>query len=178
VVGDTHLDVGCGFGTIPFLIACCWPNTKVIGIEVDKKMISWGKARYGHLPNLKLLKYGIDELKIEVGSISCINVLHHADDHINVLEHIRRLLKRRGRVFIREFVRVKDGEMRRIYENTVKEYRKYGVRLCGDVANFDIWYKIHSRWSERELRCLLGKFFKPLAIRCFGHDFYFVGEKR
>jgi 2-polyprenyl-3-methyl-5-hydroxy-6-metoxy-1,4-benzoquinol methylase len=77
----TVLDIGCGIGTLPFLLAKRNLNATVIGVDISEESISHARAHYepkaanlsyhvGSVENLSQMFQGVD-------MITCVGALHH-----------------------------------------------------------------------------------------------------
>ena len=55
-----HLDFGCGFGFITYMMACRYPKTRFVGIDINKEKIRLGRKRY-NAHNLELKVSGTDD---------------------------------------------------------------------------------------------------------------------
>jgi 2-polyprenyl-3-methyl-5-hydroxy-6-metoxy-1,4-benzoquinol methylase len=138
------LDFGCGPGQIPILMARRWPKMSVVGADAGPNMIEqakrdaytaaveidWQVVRLGPQGESRL-PYEDDEFDI----VLCNSVLHHLDDPLNTLEELGRVARPTAAVLIRDLVRPPAvayslhvrvfgrhyfGEMRRLYESSVR----------------------------------------------------------
>jgi len=97
------LDIGCGVGSVSFLLA--YLNNKVTGIDISSKAIESCKANsllLGLSQNINFLK--IDFPKESVNGrfdlIICSEVLEHIEDEGTAIRKIHSMLKNKGLVFI------------------------------------------------------------------------------
>jgi len=92
----TILDIGCGTGTLPLLMAQKNPNATVIGVDFSEESIAYAKEHYAP---------GVDNLSYQVGSvedlnqmfkdidlITCVGALHHFPGLDSAVEEIMRTL--------------------------------------------------------------------------------------
>lgn len=175
-IGKRHLDIGCGYGTIPFLIACCWPKTKVIGIDIDKDAIKWAKKRY-KLPNLSFKVCEISKIRKRFDSISCFNVLHHVareGRREDFLKTVKRKLKKNGHFILRDFLKEDKEKYRKLFKELMNERRKWNLPL---KRSFDNYYISHCLFSEKEIREVLKKYFDKVIFLKRDVWFIYVGKK-
>jgi 2-polyprenyl-3-methyl-5-hydroxy-6-metoxy-1,4-benzoquinol methylase len=138
------LDFGCGPGQIPILLARRWPKMSIVGADAGPHMIEqakrdaytaaveidWQVVRLGPQGESRL-PYEDDEFDI----VLCNSVLHHLDDPLNTLDELARVARPTAAVLIRDLVRPPMaayalhvrvfgrhyfGEMRRLYESSVR----------------------------------------------------------
>jgi ubiquinone/menaquinone biosynthesis C-methylase UbiE len=137
------LDVGCGPGQIPIMIAERWVGLRVTGIDAAANMIEEARrnaAKAGVPIAFQVLRVGpeggrlpFDDASFDV--VTCNSVLHHLPDPVAVFDDIARVAKPQGAVLIRDlrrpsaalypmhvrwFGRHYSGEMRRLYEASVR----------------------------------------------------------
>ncbi len=138
------LDFGCGPGQIPIMMARRWPKMRITGADAGPNMleqakrdaaaagveIEWTLVRLG--PNgQSRLPFSDDEFDI----VLCNSTLHHLDDPVSALDELSRVAKASGAVLVRDlmrplapaypahvrlFGRHYSGEMRRLYEASVR----------------------------------------------------------
>ena len=138
------LDFGCGPGQIPILIGRRWPRMRITGADAGPNMleqakrdaatagveIEWSLVRLGPKGESRL-PFGDDEFDI----VLCNSTLHHLDDPVSALDELSRVAKASAAVLIRDlmrplapayplhvrlFGRHYGGEMRRLYEASVR----------------------------------------------------------
>jgi ubiquinone/menaquinone biosynthesis C-methylase UbiE len=138
------LDVGCGPGQIPIMIAQQWPGLRVVGIDAADTMIAQARsnAQKAGVPiSFQVLRIGPEgnaRLRFDNSTfdlVTCNSVLHHLEDPVAVLNDIARVAKPTGAILIRDlrrpsapavglhvrwFGRHYSGEMRRLYEASVR----------------------------------------------------------
>ena len=137
------LDVGCGPGQIPIMMAQRWPGLRVTGIDAAPAMIEQARnaARDAGVAIsfqvLRLGPHGEARLPFDDASFDLVtsnSVLHHVANPMAFFDEIARVAKPEGAVLIRDlrrpsalayplhvrwFGRKYSGEMRRLYEASV-----------------------------------------------------------
>jgi ubiquinone/menaquinone biosynthesis C-methylase UbiE len=137
------LDIGCGPGQIPIMIAKRWPRMQILGIDAGPAMIE--KARSdataaGVAVSFEVLRLGpegqarLPYADAEFDIVTCNSVLHHLADPVGALDEIARVVRPEGAVLIRDLMRPTllpynlhvrifgrhyEGEMRSLYEASV-----------------------------------------------------------
>jgi SAM-dependent methyltransferase len=102
--GDTLLDLGTGPGTLPIEIAKRFPDSKIIGIDLSKKMIEIAEenrvkgpgAGVQELNNLKFQVMDAKALQLPDNSIDMVistGSMHHWKDRVKIFDEIFRVLK-------------------------------------------------------------------------------------
>lgn len=138
------LDFGCGPGQIPILMAQRWPKMRIVGADAGPNMIEQAKrdaATAGvdiewlveRLGPQGLLRLPYEDAEFDV--VLCNSTLHHLDDPLNTLDELARVAKPSAAVLIRDLMRPPapayplhvrvfgrhySGEMRRLYEASVR----------------------------------------------------------
>lgn len=137
------LDVGCGPGQIPIMMAERWPGLRITGVDAAPAMIEQARkdaARAGVAIGFQVLRLGPQgeaRLPFDHASFDLVtsnSVLHHVADPVAFLDEIARVAKPDGAALIRDlrrpsavayslhvrwFGRKYSGEMRRLYEASV-----------------------------------------------------------
>ena len=137
------LDVGCGPGQIPIMMAERWPGMRITGVDaapgmVDQARQAARKAGVGiSFRVLRLGPHGEARLPFDDASFDLVtsnSVLHHLADPVAFFDEIARVAKPDGAVLIRDirrpsalafplhvrwFGRKYSGPMRRLYEASV-----------------------------------------------------------
>jgi ubiquinone/menaquinone biosynthesis C-methylase UbiE len=142
--GGRVLDFGCGPGQIPIMIARRWPRMRMLGVDAGPNMIEQARKdtttagvsvdydvlRLGPQGDPRL-PYGDGEFDV----VLCNSVMHHLDDPIGALDELARVVKPEGAVLVRDLLRPPaplyplhvrlfgrhySGEMRRLYEVSVR----------------------------------------------------------
>lgn len=141
-VRGTLLDVGCGPGQIVIKMARRWPGLKITAIDAAPHMIEQarGSARAANVEvDLRVVRAaGNSRLPFPDASfdvVTCNSVLHHLAEPKALLDEIGRLARPEGAVLVRDlrrplrplfslhvkfFGRKYAGEMRRLYEASVR----------------------------------------------------------
>ena len=165
-VSKKHLDFGCGYGALPFLLAKDFPKLKVVGIDIDKDQIKIGKQRYKR-KNLQLKC--TDKITGKFDSISSFFSIHHlkAKD----LKEFHKHLNPGGKLIIFDFRKVPKSKFKEWYEKK---------KIIGEYKDsFEKSYKEHSRWSVEEFSNLMQDIgFKTLkAEKAAKYWLWYVGKK-
>ncbi len=135
--GNTIVDLGMASGTSSYILGLLFPNTRIIGIDINPKMIEIAKSNY-QLPNLEFITDDGETLnsladeKIN-GFFSCSSI-HHITSFNNYNPHkaflsIKRqseLLSPGGILVIRDFVKPESEEIIIEFPDTQKG--------CADAA--------------------------------------------
>jgi len=100
------LDAGCGTGTFLNLIKSRYPDTKLHGIDVSKKMVSISKSRLKGKASIKL--QSVEDLKSpefrnRYNYIFNIDSFHHYADQEKAMKNFYRALKKDGTLVIADF---------------------------------------------------------------------------
>jgi ubiquinone/menaquinone biosynthesis C-methylase UbiE len=156
------LDIGCGPGQIPIMMAQRWPGLRVTGIDAAPHMIAEARKAAAHagvaiafqvfrLSNGPGGRLPFDNASFDL--VTCNSVLHHLGDPVLVLNEIARVAKAQGAVLVRDlrrpsalafplhvrwFGRKYAGEMRRLYEASVRAAytaRELGALLAQSNLN-------------------------------------------
>jgi SAM-dependent methyltransferase len=144
LIRGVALDVGCGPGQIPIMMARRWPGLRVTGVDAAPAMIEQARnaARDAAVAIsfqvLRLGPHGEARLPFDDASFDLVtsnSVLHHVADPVAFFDEIARVAKPDGAVLIRDlrrpaapayplhvrwFGRKYSGEMRRLYEASVR----------------------------------------------------------
>lgn len=99
------LDFGSGIGSSLPHLASAFPSAALTALDVSPKSLAIAKARFPDKADFKL--YGGEELPAEISELDLVFsacVFHHIppDEHIGILEQLRRRLKPGGRIIIFE----------------------------------------------------------------------------
>ncbi len=143
-VSGLALDLGCGPGQIPILMAQRWPGLRITGVDAATHMIE--EARRAAARAAVAISFQV----VQAGSgaqgrlpfadacfdlVTCNSVLHHLSDPVAVLDEIGRVAKPAGAVLVRDlrrpsalshglhwrwFGRHYSGEMLRLYRASVR----------------------------------------------------------
>jgi 2-polyprenyl-3-methyl-5-hydroxy-6-metoxy-1,4-benzoquinol methylase len=143
--GDVRvLDFGCGPGQIPIMLARRWPKMRIVGADAGANMIAQAKrdaATAGVDIDWQVVRLGpqgddrLPYADAEFGVVLCNSTLHHLDDPLGTLDELARVAKPTAAVLIRDLMRPPapayalhvrlfgrhyGGEMRRLYEASVR----------------------------------------------------------
>jgi ubiquinone/menaquinone biosynthesis C-methylase UbiE len=137
------LDVGCGPGQIPIMMAEHWPGLRITGMDAAPAMIEQARKAAGaarvamSFQVLRLGPHGEARLPFDDASFDLVtsnSVLHHVADPVAFFDEIARVAKPEGAVLVRDlrrpsaplyplhvrwFGRKYSGEMRRLYQASV-----------------------------------------------------------
>ena len=96
----TLVDIGCGVGTLPYLLARQNPHATVIGVDISEQSIDWAREHYEpQLDNLSFAVGSVENLASnyrEVDLITCVGALHHFPDLRVAVEQIMGALAGQG----------------------------------------------------------------------------------
>lgn len=103
---NTLIDIGCGYGT--FLSAAVQVSKKVIGIDIDDKMIKacTTKIQEQHLENVHLIHGDITDCEVvkkleanggKIDYVSLFNILH-CEQPVLLLKSVYHLLDEKGKI--------------------------------------------------------------------------------
>jgi len=105
----TALDIGCGIGTLPFLLARRNPNANVIGVDFSEESIAYAKRHYApQVTNLSFHVGSVDDLSRlfrEIDMITCIGALHHFPSLHTAVQQIMETLTDDGAFFLSDLNR-------------------------------------------------------------------------
>ncbi len=143
LVRGVAVDLGCGPGQIPIIMAERWPGLRITGVDAAPAMIEQARKDAGRagvaisFQVLRLGPHGESRLPFDDASFDLVtsnSVLHHLADPVAFFDEIARVAKPEGAVLIRDirrpsapayplhvhwFGRKYAGEMRRLYEASV-----------------------------------------------------------
>jgi 2-polyprenyl-3-methyl-5-hydroxy-6-metoxy-1,4-benzoquinol methylase len=138
------LDFGCGPGQIPIMMARRWPKMRIAGADAGPNMIEQAKrdaVTAGVEIDWQVVRLGpqgSDRLPYQDGEfdiVLCNSTLHHLDDPLGALDELARVAKPSAAVLVRDLMRPPvltyplhvrifgrhySGEMRRLYEVSVR----------------------------------------------------------
>jgi ubiquinone/menaquinone biosynthesis C-methylase UbiE len=171
-----HLDFGCGFGCVAYLLACEHPKMKVVGIDIKKPDIMAGRKRY-NAPNLKLLVSS--KINGKFDSISSFDVLHHLKDVKYYIDQFCSRLNPHGKVIILEHRKVSRKKfMELYYKPRTIELSKSKVKTF-HLDSFEEEYQQHGKWNVKQFVSMMEKAgFKSLEVKPFEINLMYIGEKR
>ncbi len=167
------LDVGCGPGQIPILMARRWPGLRITGVDAAAHMIEEARraaARADVAISFQVVQAGSgDSRRLPFADhcfdlVTCNSVLHHLEDPVAVLDEIARVAKPEGAVLVRDlrrpsalacpwhvrwFGRHYSGEMRRLYEASV--HASYTSEELGELLSRSRLQDGHARVFRHRL---------------------------
>jgi ubiquinone/menaquinone biosynthesis C-methylase UbiE len=130
-------DLGCGSGY--FTVPLAAKAKKVYGIDVQKEMIDFvrEKIRRLKIKNVELLVSKPAEIPLENESIDLlltVNTLHEFDDRERMIEEMKRVVKKGGKLLIVDFMKKETGfgppvEIRMSKAKAVKFFEAKGFTL-------------------------------------------------
>jgi len=105
-------DLGCGSGY--FTVPLAKRARKVYGIDVQKEMLDFlaEKTRKLKIKNVELLVSKPDEIPLENESIDLlltVNTLHEFEDRERMIEEMKRVVKKGGKLLIVDFMKKETG---------------------------------------------------------------------
>jgi ubiquinone/menaquinone biosynthesis C-methylase UbiE len=108
----TVADLGCGSGY--FTVPLAAKAKKVYGIDVQKEMIDFlrEKIRKLKIKNVELLLSKPNEIPLEdenVDVLLSVNTLHEFDNRKRMIEEIKRVVKKGGKLLIVDFMKKETG---------------------------------------------------------------------
>lgn len=117
--GDRVLDIACGRGLGSFLLACSYPTSDVIGVDLLPEHIKVASALYGNVRNLRFEHGDALNLRFKDNSfdkVLCLEAAFHFAGREKFLEEAFRILTDDGRLVVVDFA-WKTDESRRILED-------------------------------------------------------------
>jgi ubiquinone/menaquinone biosynthesis C-methylase UbiE len=162
-IGGAALDIGCGPGQIPIMMARRWPALRITGLDAGPAMIQRARndaAAAGVDIDFRVFRLGprgeprlpFDDASFDL--VTCNSTLHHLDDPLGLLNEMARVVKPEGAILLRDlarpaialayplhvciFGRHYSGEMRRLYELSVLAaytMRELGALLASSKLN-------------------------------------------
>ncbi len=94
------LDVGCNSGTFTKQIYNVFPESKIYGIDISRKAISYAKRKYKKI-NFSVAR--AEKLPFRNNSfdlVTCFEVLEHVDEPAKIINEISRVLRKKGNMII------------------------------------------------------------------------------
>jgi ubiquinone/menaquinone biosynthesis C-methylase UbiE len=122
------LDVGCGNGRN---IADLLPITKnIIGIDNDNQAFTSAKKNFSSYPTIKILKADATKLPFENESfdfIICMNTfINFADKKFIILEEMKRVLKKNGKIIFNIYSEDAKSERLKVYHGLKIKFEEEG----------------------------------------------------
>lgn len=159
------LDAGCGLGRHAFLFAKKYPNSAIIGVDLNRKNISICN-RIREKKGFHNVKFQVEDLRYlnlnkYFDLIICSDVLEYVNEDNAVLANFKKLLKENGRLILHT-PRLNTCRYFRVFERYFK---------CDPLEKL-----AHARegYSDSELKEKLEK--NGLKIRNFRHTFGYFGS--
>lgn len=147
------LDVGCGIGTFCYKIRARLPYVRVVGIDVDIKLLSRAMEL---VEDAILLPYDGKTIPLPDESmdwVTCIHAISHVDDPEQTLAEIFRVVRKNGMV---SFV------LPNLWFDVLMTFRNLLTGYQGDRT-------IKHHWTPTQFeRMLLRQGFYPVRRRMFG----------
>lgn len=154
---ESILEIGCGSGVNLYLLAKKFPNALIWGIDINKKSIEYGKAKFKELgiDKVKLLNQSADDLvyegfKYDVVFTDAMLIYIGTDKIRQLMSHIIRLAKK-GIVLCEwhnerlcSLGQYKDGVWQRNYRNLLQ-----GYSTDSNIKITRIPKSVWSEWNER-----------------------------
>ncbi len=109
--GDTILDVGCGFASVPVEIAKAFPNAKITGIDLGEPLLNIGRTlikKEGLEKQIVLLNGDAQNLQYENNTYDVVInsfLFHIVENPIQMLNEIDRVAKPEGVILITDLRR-------------------------------------------------------------------------
>ena len=106
---DKVLDLGCGTATLTILLKKAYPDSEIIGLDADKKILEIASSKIKH-QNLNIpLDHGMSfELPYKDNSFDTVIsslMFHHltSENKVSTFEEIYRILKDKGNLYFADF---------------------------------------------------------------------------
>ena len=100
------LDIGCGYGTFPIMVARERNPSRVLGVEIDRERVTAARKNSEGLGNVSFVAQDISRFESEerFDVITCLDVLHHVPGRLQkgVIERAGNLLKPGGALVLVE----------------------------------------------------------------------------
>lgn len=104
---NSILDLACGRGELPYLLAQEYPNINVFGVDISAEIIGYAQRNNVHT-NLRYVVANAYSLPMNGGEydlVICDESLHHFADPKSVVKEMIRVANNNGLVFIVDFTR-------------------------------------------------------------------------
>ncbi|MAF84105.1 MAG: hypothetical protein CL797_08385 [Chromatiales bacterium] len=117
------MDIGCGVGTLPFLLARKNPNATVIGVDFSEESIAHAKAHYQ--PKADNLSYRVSSVDVlsqmfqGIDMITCVGAMHHFPSLNSAIAQVMQTLDDKG-VFL-----LSDLNRENIYSHFAEKELRY-----------------------------------------------------
>jgi ubiquinone/menaquinone biosynthesis C-methylase UbiE len=130
-------DVGCGSGY--FTVQLSKRVKKVYGIDVQEEMLSFleDKVKRLRIANIKLLLSKPDEIPLKRGAVDLlmsVNTLHEFANKEKMIEEMRRVVKKGGKLLIVDFKKEETGfgppvRIRMRQDEAIRLFERNGLTL-------------------------------------------------
>ena len=139
------LDVGCGQGNTLAYISYFYKHWKVYGIDWSWKALCIVNCRLKHRQNVVLKQNKADDIKYPTNEFDlCTETLLFASQKpLKVVREIHRLLKPKGRVFIKELSDAECNEDNK-YIRRGKDVKRYSEKELYDVLISNNFEKVET----------------------------------
>ncbi len=170
----TVLDVGCGIGALPYLLALKNPAATVIGMDFSEESIAHAKAHYEpKADNLSYRVGSVDDLSRmfqNIDMITCVGAMHHFPSLDSAIEQIMQTLDDKG-VFLlsdlnRENIRVHFSDKELKYLHGVRQLpekvrnnklRRQGYTKGKKMRRFLTLMSFQAAYTPAEVSAVLGE---------------------
>jgi len=126
--GCRFLDVGCGTGwAVRYVARALRDRGQFYGVDISAKMIEMAQFQSSAFANVHFYRTSAEEIPLESDSVDfaiCTNAFHHFLDPASVLNEIRHVLVRGGRLYILDLT-ADDFLTRWIDRRTVQREREH-----------------------------------------------------
>jgi 2-polyprenyl-3-methyl-5-hydroxy-6-metoxy-1,4-benzoquinol methylase len=132
----TALDIGCGTGNLPFLLAQLNPNATVIGVDLSEESIAYAKAHYE--PKVDNLSYhvgsveNLGEMFHDIDMITCVGAMHHFPSLDSAIDQIMQALSDDGIFLLSDLNR---ENLRSLFSDKEFRYLESVRKLSEKVRN-------------------------------------------
>jgi len=169
----TVLDIGCGTGTLPFLLAQKNSNATVIGVDFSEDSIAYAKEFYA--PRAANLSYHVGSVEDlsqmfqGVDMITCVGALHHFPDLDSAIQQIMGTLNDNGAFLLsdlnRENIRAYFSDKELKYLHSVrqlpekvrnKKLRRQGYTTGKKMRRFLTLMSYQAAYTPEEVSRVLG----------------------
>ncbi|HEY3968728.1 MAG TPA: methyltransferase domain-containing protein [Planctomycetaceae bacterium] len=139
--GQRLLELGCGPGSFTRLLADWLPNSSIVGLDCDARMLTQARLRLaGHTERISFVHDSAEETKLPDGSFDVViarYVMQHAPDPQAVAQEARRLLRPGGLLVVIDA----DGALWGVAEPVFPEFRTlHSVRGKAQAERGGNWF--------------------------------------
>ena len=171
---ESLLDIGCGEGKITAELADLLTKGWVVGIDASRNMIELAQQSYPPSAHPNLVFQQMDGRNLELGKkfdVAFSNAaLHWIDDHLVVLEEVRRHLNPQGRILFQMGGKGNVRDLLPIINELIDqpEWRSYFVSFSCPYYFYDI--EDYRQWLPETG-------FKPLRVELIPKDMQHRGKE-